>query len=550
MKEKQEKNLVRKKLISHNLTKQNYSTQNKFTSQKGITLVALVVTIVVLLILAGVSLNLVLGQNGIVNKAKDAKDATARTRTEESVALEVAGSYGIDGKIDMPLLNENLKHIKDLTYNGEALSDTNKIESLPTKVVVDGYEVIIDEEEGTSILGDMPEHPELTGFDWFVVGETEPDEESKDIAEYLIKSGHGQGTLIIYPRNGKSATITASDLEDYYDGSYVPQWCSLINKELAMKITSVYVAPQVSTEHATYFFVGLENCEKIDIANLDTSKVTDMSYMFENCENLKNVNVTNLDVSKVKNMQYMFAYCHELETIEEISDWDVSNVTSMEYLFCDCQKLENINLEKWDVSNVENMRGTLAYGNFKTMDWISNWDVSNVRDFCCMFEGSPITTIDLSNWNTSNATDMAGMFDGCEELTSVDLSNWNTSNVTRMTRMFGGCSLTSIDLSGFNTENVTDMYCMFIGCEELTNVNLSGLNTVNVKSMGYMFSGCKALTSLDLSSFNTKNATNMARMFNGCTQLTTIWSGPDWSYASDKTDMFTACGTDHVTPKS
>ena len=38
-------------------------------NNKGITLVALVVTIVILLILAGVSLNLVLGDNGLVRKA-------------------------------------------------------------------------------------------------------------------------------------------------------------------------------------------------------------------------------------------------------------------------------------------------------------------------------------------------------------------------------------------------------------------------------------------------------------------------------------------------
>ena len=44
---------------------------------KGITLVALVVTIVVLLILAGVSINLVLGDNGIVKKAQDAKTKSA-----------------------------------------------------------------------------------------------------------------------------------------------------------------------------------------------------------------------------------------------------------------------------------------------------------------------------------------------------------------------------------------------------------------------------------------------------------------------------------------
>ena len=46
-------------------------------NNKGITLVALVVTIVVLLILAGVSINLVLGNNGVIAKAQDAKTKSA-----------------------------------------------------------------------------------------------------------------------------------------------------------------------------------------------------------------------------------------------------------------------------------------------------------------------------------------------------------------------------------------------------------------------------------------------------------------------------------------
>ena len=50
---------------------------------KGITLVALVVTIVVLLILAGVSINLVLGNNGIIAKAKDAETKSAEAREND-----------------------------------------------------------------------------------------------------------------------------------------------------------------------------------------------------------------------------------------------------------------------------------------------------------------------------------------------------------------------------------------------------------------------------------------------------------------------------------
>ena len=52
-------------------------------NNKGITLVALVVTIVVLLILAGVSINLVLGDNGIITKAKEAQTKSAEAREND-----------------------------------------------------------------------------------------------------------------------------------------------------------------------------------------------------------------------------------------------------------------------------------------------------------------------------------------------------------------------------------------------------------------------------------------------------------------------------------
>ena len=46
----------------------------KNKQEKGITLIALVVTIVVLLILAGVSISLVLNNNGVISRAKEAKN--------------------------------------------------------------------------------------------------------------------------------------------------------------------------------------------------------------------------------------------------------------------------------------------------------------------------------------------------------------------------------------------------------------------------------------------------------------------------------------------
>ena len=64
-------------------------------NNKGITLVALVVTIVVLLILAGVSINLVLGDNGIVKKAQDAK-----TKSAEASENDLKGMNGLVSEME------------------------------------------------------------------------------------------------------------------------------------------------------------------------------------------------------------------------------------------------------------------------------------------------------------------------------------------------------------------------------------------------------------------------------------------------------------------
>ena len=58
-----------------------------FKKQKGITLVALVVTIIVLLILAGVSLSLVAGENGILGRATNAVDKNKIETAKEQVGL-------------------------------------------------------------------------------------------------------------------------------------------------------------------------------------------------------------------------------------------------------------------------------------------------------------------------------------------------------------------------------------------------------------------------------------------------------------------------------
>ena len=66
---------------------------------KGITLVALVVTIVVLLILAGVSINLVLGNNGIIAKAKEAQRKSAEASQNDLIGMNELAQQ-LEGKLN------------------------------------------------------------------------------------------------------------------------------------------------------------------------------------------------------------------------------------------------------------------------------------------------------------------------------------------------------------------------------------------------------------------------------------------------------------------
>ena len=132
----------------------------KIKTSKGITLIALVITIIVLLILAGVTIATLTGDNGILTKTTEAKNKTAEAAAKEKVQTEVAGSIGTDGKIDLDELNKNLQNISGIKYNGSAISDSNKIASLPATVTVDGYNVKIEENGTTTASGtDTPVTP-------------------------------------------------------------------------------------------------------------------------------------------------------------------------------------------------------------------------------------------------------------------------------------------------------------------------------------------------------------------------------------------------------
>ena len=97
--------------------------KTKITKTNGITLIALVITIIVLLILAGVTIAILTGDNGILNKATEASEKTKIAEEEEKVKLSATGALAKENGegISQDSLEEELgKYFDSTDFNVEA----------------------------------------------------------------------------------------------------------------------------------------------------------------------------------------------------------------------------------------------------------------------------------------------------------------------------------------------------------------------------------------------------------------------------------------------
>lgn len=99
-------------------------------NQKGITLIALVITIIVLLILAGVSIAMLTGQNGILTRATDAKKDTTTAEAVERINMALNAAYaqamGTDG-VAPTTTNVQGQDDAFTTANGYTVSDETSL---------------------------------------------------------------------------------------------------------------------------------------------------------------------------------------------------------------------------------------------------------------------------------------------------------------------------------------------------------------------------------------------------------------------------------------
>ena len=102
------------------VSKEKFYGKKDCNKNRGITLIALVITIIVLLILAGVTIAALSGDNGILTKAKEAKEKTEQAQKEEEKTLSNMES----------ILNNTS------TFNNVNTEDTNTAGAMPTNVTI------------------------------------------------------------------------------------------------------------------------------------------------------------------------------------------------------------------------------------------------------------------------------------------------------------------------------------------------------------------------------------------------------------------------------
>ena len=160
--------------------------------EKGITLIALVVTIVVLLILAGVSISMLTGENGVITQAKLAKESTRGGDVQETIDLTIVDNElkETGKKTKETLVNELYNDGKLTEKEVEELQDTDTIE-----------------------IG-------IVTVDFSGLNGDEDEEAESYVGYYADVDGDGTVDGVIYADLAKSVTGTWYIAGDYGDNSY------------------------------------------------------------------------------------------------------------------------------------------------------------------------------------------------------------------------------------------------------------------------------------------------------------------------------------------
>ena len=463
-------------------------------NKNAITLIALVITIVIMLLLAGVAIQMTMGENGLIAKSKEAQKAQAKAELYDTAKL----SY----------TNLKAKALENGQPNPQAelaLSTTeftNKYNIVGDDItdkkgnVIDTKANVLNVIQGTVVGGFSPGGTSSTESWPKTVGGVTIPEEDKDkmIFKLIVKNN----TDILFDNIQYSGDIDPIEV-DYGDGEkadlYDIYYKQYNRGEYVLKFKNV----------KNFVMLGNENYE---IEILQWGKILE-----ENEENVIQIpNVVKIYEPEPDRIPIEY----KDPKLKEIPEWLFS------------KKVTSKVMSKFGPNN---SIVSIPEGLFKNN--------VNVTNFSGVFSGcSGLTSIPEGLFkNNVNVTSFVNVFSGCTGITSIPEGLFkNNVNVTSFIGVFLGCSgLTSIPEGLFkNNVNVTSFDSVFSGCTGITSIP-EGLfkNNVNVMYFSWTFLRCSGLTSISdgIVEFAKKvkeKGGDVSDTFNGCTSVSNYASIPDY----------------------
>ena len=272
--------------------------------EMGITLIALVVTIVVLLILAGVSIAMLTGENGIIKQAQKAKEETIIGREKEAIALAYSSCKGLNmlNTVTAEQLQDELsKNEKNtiVTGSGKKLNILFFYTQNKYSINQDGkIEQKKDENidfEGVEVYAKIYSYDDGSGS--VLVLSSDENYMDMETGITLVQDYGNIGTksyYYIYEEN----FVNDNEKNIYIyteEGSILPPWLTLSTEEEdygGIKFLSKYykdnnnivkvkIANEILPMSTACWFVQLESLKTIEnLENVNTSQVIDMNCMF------------------------------------------------------------------------------------------------------------------------------------------------------------------------------------------------------------------------------------------------------------------------------
>ena len=387
----------------------NIKQKNILYKNKGITLIALVITIIVLLILAGVTISALSGDNGILTNASKAKYATELSQYNEELQLFKSNKVleNMDFEGESLISAEN-----SLDYNTKPAEETGNIYNVIPSLKGSHFDGKLEVIKGELLLNSQDKAEIEVAQS---VGIAVNPYEITDEGELISSNGNlllmdETGTLRL-PESVTSIGVGAFSNVEGLKTIIIPGTVKEIKKDAFRNNTTLENVimedgVEIVGEHA------FEGCRNLKEINLPDSIIEIRTHAFYECSSIKNIEIP----SKIKSLNNMvFSMCtnlsnvtfrgNELETIQNEAFYGcaiekfeitskVSNIVST--AFSQCKNLDNFIIN--DNKNFVYESGLLMTKNKEDVIFVSTKYLASITEFTIP-DGVKNFKVDISNLN-------------------------------------------------------------------------------------------------------------------------------------------------------